>query len=86
MSTSTRFTVTVDPRRCEGEAACIKVCPARVFRMVKPAPGIPVLTRIKVAFHGGRQGAVRNEAECIGCLKCVEACPERAITVKQVIT
>ncbi len=54
--------------------------------MVKPAPGIPVLTRIKVAFHGGRQGAVRNEAECIGCLKCVEACPERAITVKQVIT
>lgn len=83
MSGETRFSVTVDARRCEGAAACVKSCPARVFRMAKPPSGLPLLARMKVAIHGGRQAVVQDEAACLGCLRCVAACPERAITVRE---
>jgi NAD-dependent dihydropyrimidine dehydrogenase PreA subunit len=76
------FSVTVDAQRCEGAAACVKLCPARVFRMAKPPAGLPLLTRVKVALHGGRQVVVHDAAACIGCLHCVTACPERAIIVR----
>jgi 4Fe-4S ferredoxin len=75
------FTVTVDARRCEGAAACVKACPVRVFRMEKPTNDLPLITRMKVAIHGGCQAAVADEAACVGCLRCVAACPKRAISV-----
>jgi len=73
--------VNIDPLRCEGKKACTQVCPAGVFRMQKAPTSLPIATLVKVFVHGGKQAVVVDEAACIGCMKCVEACPERAITV-----
>jgi NAD-dependent dihydropyrimidine dehydrogenase PreA subunit len=73
--------VKIDPLRCEGAKKCARECPERVFEMRKVDPSLPFLVRLKVAFHGGKQAVVVNEAACTACMKCVEVCPEHAITV-----
>ena len=42
---------------------------------------LPLLVRLKVWAHGGKQAFVVNEAACTACMKCVEVCPEDAIRV-----
>ena len=74
--------VTVNPLRCEGKKTCAQVCPEGVFRMEKAPTSLPVLVLVKVYVHGGRQAIVANEAACTACMKCVEVCPEDAITVR----
>ena len=74
--------VNVDPLRCEGAKKCAQVCPAAVFAMRPPDPGLPFVVRLKVAFHGGRQASVVDEAACTACMLCVAACPEMAIAVR----
>jgi len=73
--------VIVDPRRCEGAKDCIDACPERVFSMRRPSADLPLLVRMKVAVHGGKQAFAAREAACTACLRCVDACPERAIAV-----
>jgi len=75
------FSVVVNERRCEGAKDCIEVCEPRVFAMRPPDPKLPLLIRFKVRVHGGRQAYVKDEAACTGCMKCVTACPEKAIAV-----
>ena len=75
------FSVVVDERRCEGAKDCIKACEPQVFAMRAPNPALPFLVRLKVRVHGGKQAYVKDEPSCVGCMKCVAACPERAITV-----
>jgi 4Fe-4S ferredoxin len=74
--------VTVDLLRCEGARRCAQVCPELVFSVRPPDPGLPFPVRLKVAFHGGRQAFVANEAACTACMRCVAICPEQAITVR----
>jgi NAD-dependent dihydropyrimidine dehydrogenase PreA subunit len=74
--------VIVDPRRCEGAKKCARDCPEAVFAMRPVDPSLPLLVRLKVFFHGGKQAVVVNEAACTACMKCVEVCPEKAITVR----
>jgi len=73
--------VNVDPLRCEGKKTCAQVCPEGVFRLERAPTSLPIATLVKVFVHGGRQAVVVNEAACTACMKCVEVCPERAITV-----
>ena len=73
--------VSVDPMRCEGKKTCARLCPEGVFRMEKAPTSLPVLVLVKVFVHGGRQAVVANEAACTACMKCVDACPEKAIRV-----
>lgn len=72
--------VIIDQNRCEGKKDCCKVCPERVFKMKKPE-NLSLLIRLKVRFHGGLQAFAIREQACTACMKCVAACPERAITV-----
>ena len=74
--------VIVDPRRCEGKAKCVEVCPMGVFAMRPMDPALPFLVRLKVRVHGGQQAKVEKEELCAGCGLCVEACPEKAIRVE----
>jgi NAD-dependent dihydropyrimidine dehydrogenase PreA subunit len=74
--------VTIDSLLCEGAKKCVRDCPEAVFVMRKVSPSLPLLVRLKVAFHGGKQAIVANEAACTACMKCVEVCPEDAITVR----
>jgi NAD-dependent dihydropyrimidine dehydrogenase PreA subunit len=75
--------VTVDPMRCEGKKTCAQVCPTGVFKMEKAPTSLPIVVLVKVYVHGGRQAVVANEAACTACMKCVEVCPENAITVRE---
>ncbi len=73
----------IDVHRCEGKEDCVVVCPHHVFEMrVVPAAEkqtMPLLTRVKLFVHGGRQAIVARPADCAACGQCVTACPERAI-------
>lgn len=73
-------TVIIDQKKCEGKADCIAVCPQNVFEMRRPE-NLGFFTRLKVNIHGGKQAFAVNESACIACMKCVEACPEKAIKI-----
>jgi NAD-dependent dihydropyrimidine dehydrogenase PreA subunit len=73
----------IDRNRCEGEEACVRVCPRQVFELgVLPEQdrkSLSLVGRIKGFVHGYKQAfAVRAEA-CGSCGLCVTACPEEAI-------
>lgn len=49
--------------------------------MAKP-PGVRnPLIRLKIRFHGGLVAVPAREADCVGRMKCVDACPKGAIKV-----
>ena len=72
--------VRIDHHACEGKETCLQVCPAEVFDFKKTQVRNP-LYWLKVKVHGGMQAFVASESACIGCMKCVIACPEVAIVV-----
>ena len=75
----------VDRNRCEGKAACVSVCPMNVFVVgilpVDQRRGLTLRGRLKGLAHGWKQAFAPNAAACEACAKCVEACPESAITL-----
>lgn len=75
----------IDRNRCEGKAACVVVCPTQVFVVgVLPPEERAALSwrgKLKGFGHGWRQAFAPNAAACEACGKCVEACPEQAITL-----
>lgn len=78
----------IDPNRCEGKAACVAVCPVSVFALsVLPKSERGALTlrgKVKGFVHGWRQAAVLNPNACEACGRCVQACPENAITLVRI--
>jgi len=72
--------VIINRKKCEGKADCVKICPEHLFELKRPEK-LGFLTRIKVNAHGGKQAYVKNEKDCTKCMKCVEACPEKALLV-----
>lgn len=75
----------IDRNRCEGKAACAKVCPTGVF-VVGTLPhsernNLRFAGRIKGFVHKWQQALLVNPSACEACGKCVAACPEDAITL-----
>jgi NAD-dependent dihydropyrimidine dehydrogenase PreA subunit len=75
------FTVTVKPSKCENKQDCVDVCPTNVFDLVKPAGIANPFVRLKIRVHGGLIASAAREEDCTGCMACIPACPESAITV-----
>ena len=80
-----RVAPVVDRNRCEGKDDCVRVCPYDVFevRVLGPAEKAELsgLGRIKAFFHGYRQAFVVKPEACHACSLCVDACPEKALTL-----
>jgi NAD-dependent dihydropyrimidine dehydrogenase PreA subunit len=79
------FRPAVDPRRCEGKAECVTVCPYGVFEVVRMSDesfdAMPLLVKLKLLVHGRKTAATPHADACHACGLCVETCPERAITL-----
>jgi len=79
------FAPVIDRNRCEGKAACVKVCPTGVFVVGTLPPAartdLKLAGRIKGLVHRWQQALLINADSCEGCAKCVAACPEQAITL-----
>jgi len=76
----------IDPMRCEAKGPCVPACPYDVLE-IRPVSAeekarLPMMGRIKLFVHGGKQAFVVNADACEGCGLCVKACPERAIRLK----
>jgi 4Fe-4S ferredoxin len=75
--------------RCEGKADCVRVCPENVFeiRRIEDADyqRLGLLQRFKQRVHGMQVAYTPNEDACRACGLCVEACPERAITLSRAV-
>ena len=76
--------VEVNNHACENKQTCIDVCPTDVFEMLPTTVRHPLFW-LKIKAHGGRQAVPVQEEACIGCMECVTACPELAITVEQIL-
>lgn len=83
-----RFVPVIDRSRCEGKAECVRVCPVGVFAVGTLAPaqrvGLGLRARLKGLAHRWQQAALVHPAACEACGLCVQACPEKAITLARV--
>jgi NAD-dependent dihydropyrimidine dehydrogenase PreA subunit len=79
------FVPHIDPNRCEGKDACVRVCPFGVFEVRALTPterkDFSLVTRIKLWIHGNRQAFAVHADQCHACGLCIQACPEHAITL-----
>jgi len=84
---SGRFKPVVDRNKCEGKADCVWVCPYSVFEVQiinkKQKSELSLRGKLKAWAHGGKQAFVVNPDACHACNLCVEACPEKALTLSK---
>jgi 4Fe-4S ferredoxin len=77
----------IDPMRCEAAGPCVPICPYDVLgiRTVSPAEKaeLPLMGRLKLFVHGGKQAFVLDPDGCRGCGLCMQACPEKAIKLQK---
>jgi len=78
----------VDPSRCEGKAECAKVCPYDVFEVRRMEDAdfaeLGLFSKLKSVLHGRKYAYTPNADDCLACGLCVEACPEKAISLVNV--
>ena len=82
------FVPVLDRSRCEGKGECVRVCPVSVYAVgtLPPAQrgGLGLRARLKGMAHRWQQALLVNPGACEACGLCVQACPERAITLVRV--
>jgi 4Fe-4S ferredoxin len=75
----------IDRNRCEGKEDCVHVCPYDVFELGvlgrEDRSKLSLVGKLKAFAHGGRQAFAVRADLCQACGRCVDACPEHAITL-----
>ncbi|HEY4119336.1 MAG TPA: 4Fe-4S dicluster domain-containing protein [Byssovorax sp.] len=77
----------IDRAKCEGKADCVRVCPLDVFEVGRITDddfaSLSFFGKLKSRAHGNKTAYTPRAAACESCGKCVEACPEQAITLRR---
>ena len=77
----------IDPMGCEAKGPCVPICPydVLVLRTVsaEAKAQLPLLGRVKLFVHGGKQAFALDPDACRGCGLCVKECPEKAIKLQK---
>jgi NAD-dependent dihydropyrimidine dehydrogenase PreA subunit len=80
-----RYFPVIDRNRCEGKAACVKVCPHDVFEVrtieAEDYEALSLVGRLKSIVHGKKTVYTPRASQCQACGLCVVACPEKAIAL-----
>ncbi|HVN40649.1 MAG TPA: ferredoxin family protein [Myxococcota bacterium] len=80
-----RVAPVVDRNRCEAKEDCVRVCPYDVFEIRsltrEDRASLSLLGKLKAWAHGNRQAYVVRGADCHACQLCIDACPEKALTL-----
>lgn len=77
----------IDPMRCEAAGPCVPICPYNVLAIrevrADDKARLPLIGRLKLFVHGGKQAFALEPDSCHGCGLCVQACPEKAIKLQR---
>lgn len=75
----------VDRNRCEAKGDCVRVCPYDVFEIgplsASERVALSWLGKVKAWAHGNQQAFVVHPEACHACRLCVDACPEKALSL-----
>lgn len=81
------FVPVVNRAKCEGKKDCVEACPHDVFevRTIDDADfaQLGVLAKLKSRAHGKQTAYTPKADACRACGLCVDACPEKAITLRR---
>ena len=81
------FVPVIDRSACDGKADCVVVCPYDVFELgfvpAQDRAQLGMLARVRGFLHGWKQSYAVNAEACRACGLCVQACPEKAITLSR---
>jgi len=79
------FHPVIDRNRCEGKGDCVPACPFSVFEVATlpraDRSGLSPKGLLKGFVHRWQQAFVVKANACEACGLCVQACPEKAITL-----
>ncbi len=80
-----QFAPVINRNKCEGKGPCIEVCPFLVFEMGvlsrQDRAALSLVGKIQAMVHGNKQAFVVAPDRCAACGLCVQACPEKAISL-----
>jgi NAD-dependent dihydropyrimidine dehydrogenase PreA subunit len=73
--------------KCEAKGPCVEACPFSVFEIRETQDDdfkkMNLIGKIKNLAHGKKIAYVIDPEMCRGCMKCIPACPESAISVAE---
>ena len=68
----------IDPAKCTGCGACMKVCPRGIINLLPRSKTVVVMCRNKAV---GKIARTQCKVACVGCGRCERNCPSDAIHV-----